>query len=189
MQERYVFHDFETGGWDGTSILTYYAAITDNEFKVLRDIELKIKPDDGKYIVTAEALAINRIDLLEHWKKAVPKAEAISQIQHFLRQDYWANGNIIYHPAGHNVEFDNLILKNQLLGPEEYRRYFWKHSLDTATLAVLLKNMGKFPSRFEISLANLAKHYGIDATNAHDAKFDVHLAIGVLKCMIKDLRS
>lgn len=183
-QMKYFFHDFETGGFEKTSILTYYAVVTDENFNKLDEIELFFKPKDGIYKVSAEALAINHIDLIEHSKISEEMEVCKSKLKDFLLKNTNYKSEKLY-AAGHNIYFDNNLLKKHVF--PEFNEFFFRHNLDTGGLGVLLKIVGKLPSDFNISLVNLAKHYGINSTGAHNAKVDVLLTIMVLKCIIKDL--
>lgn len=183
---KYCFHDFETGGLENASILTYYAAITDQNFNKIDEIEFFFKPKDGIYKVSMEALAINKIDLMAHNKIAREIADCSPVFRDFLLKNTNYKKEKLYS-AGHNVYFDNKILKKHIF--PEYSEFFFKHNLDTAGLAVLLKSMGRLPASLDISLTNLANYYGLDTVGAHNSKIDVLLTISVLKCIIADLNT
>lgn len=72
----YLFFDCETGGiGPDYSLLTCYLLVTDNQFNVIDDLYLYLKPDDGIFKVCAEALNVNRIDLKVHGTKAITYKE------------------------------------------------------------------------------------------------------------------
>lgn len=181
---RYFFHDFETGGYENSSILTFYGAVTDEKFNIIDEIELHIKPDDGLYKIEAQALVVNKIDIIAHDKKAKKESDCRDLIRQFI---YKNTNSWEFHlyPAGHNVYFDNRLLKDHFF--PDYNDFFFRHNLDTGTLAVLLKQVGKLPEDLKISLSNLATHYGINASGAHESRADVLLTIAVLKCMISEM--
>jgi len=97
--------DTETGGiGPDKSLLTLYAvALDDNlnpvafsgdDFKVaggILELDLKLKPDDGIYRVTGEALGINGINLSEHDKEAIPCKKAGTLLYEFLERCYRIN--------------------------------------------------------------------------------------------------
>lgn len=182
---RYYFHDFETGGLDpDSSILTYYAAVTDENFNIVREIDLKFRPPGDKYVVTPYALRTNKINIEEHNKTATDQEKCVEKIKQFITLNEYQKP--IMYTAGHNVHFDNEILK-RLISAEEFRRHFEKHLLDTGTLAVAHQNAGKLPKRFDISLVKLAEHFKIDTTGAHESKNDVRMTIEVMKCLLREL--
>lgn len=185
---RYFFNDAETGGLTPKqSLLTYYGAVTDENFDIIDEIDLKIRPKDGIYRVEAAALAVNKIDIIEHDKTALPIADCQKQFRDFLLKHTKFKSEKL-HPAGHNGYYDNAFVSKHLL--PDFDHFFSRHCIDTACLAVLLKGMGRLPKDMKISLGSLAEHYGISfLTHAHDAKSDVRVTIAVLKCMLNDLTS
>lgn len=183
---RYFFHDFETGGFENTSILTFYGLLTDKKFNKIDDIEFSIKPESGLYLVDPEALKINKINLVEHFATAEDKSSCKRRLRDFIMRAT-AFGTKKVYPAGHNVYFDNQLLKTHFFS-EDYGDLFFRHNFDTGTLAVLLKTIGKLPEDFSVSLSNLATHYKIDSSGAHQSKSDVLLTVAVLKCMMEELK-
>jgi DNA polymerase III alpha subunit (gram-positive type) len=179
--ETYFFHDFETGGYEGTSLLSYYACITDESFNVLDSIECYFRPEDGIYKVEAQALAVNKINLVQHDKKAALISAWLPKIEKFV--DRWRGTSHKLYIVGHNVNFDNKHLEG-IIGPKLFRRVFHRHVLDTGTLAVLLKIQKKLPENFEISLGNLADHFGVGPEERHEAKADVETTIALLQRML-----
>lgn len=185
---RYFFNDAETGGLTPKqSLLTYYGAITDENFTIIDEIDLKIRPKDGIYRVEAQALAVNKIDIIEHDKVALPIEECRRLFRDFLLKHTKFKNEKLYS-AGHNGYYDNAFVSKYLL--PDFNDFFSRHCVDTAGLAVLLKGMGRLPKELKISLGSLAEHYGISfLTHAHDAKSDVRVTIAVLKCMLNDITS
>lgn len=182
---KYLVHDFETGGLENTSVLTYYGAITDEKFNILDEIELNIRPEDGKYIITPEALKINKINIIEHYNNSISKNVCVEKITDFLLKNTKYKSEKLY-TVGHNVHFDNFLLKSHFLN-SSYSDFFFHHSLDVASIALLLKIVGRLPKDLNISLTNLAKYYKIDTSNAHESKADVLITIAVLKCITKEI--
>lgn len=82
---KYLALDCETGGLEGTSLLSLYCGVYDESFNLLNELELFLRPKDHIYYVTAEGLGINKIDLVEHEKKAIPYAEGGTLLYNFLR--------------------------------------------------------------------------------------------------------
>lgn len=181
--KRYFFHDFETGGYENTSILSYYAQVTDENFNKVRELELYFRPDDGIYKVQIQALNYNKINLLEHDAKAISTKICVQKILRFLDPDYSESQWLKYHIVGHNVNWDNAHLKT-LIGEEMFRKRFHKPQIDTATLALVMQHKKLLPEHFEISLRNLAEHFGCLPKISHEAKADVETTINVLRAML-----
>ena len=182
---KYFFHDFETGGHENTSILTFYGVITDALFNPMEEIEFSIRPENGIYHVQAQALKVNNINIVDHYNRAEDMIICNRKIRDFIIMKATSFGTRKLVPAGHNVYFDNQLLKNHFF--PDFGQYFYRHNLDTGSLALLLKAIGRLPEDFHISLINLANHYGIDATGAHESKTDTLMTIAVLKCMIAEI--
>lgn len=183
---KYFFHDFETGGFENTSILTFYGVTTDVLFNPMQEIELSIRPESGIYNVQAQALKVNNINIVEHYAKSEEKVDCNRKVRDFITKAT-GFGTRKLVSAGHNVYFDNQLLKNHFF--PDFSQYFYRHNLDTGSLALLLKAIGRLPEEFNISLVNLANHYGLDATKAHESKTDTLMTIAVLKCMIAEISS
>ena len=60
---------------DKYSLLTVYLMATDDQFNVIGDLYLYLKPDDCIYKVCGEAMNVNRIDLKVHDTKAITYKE------------------------------------------------------------------------------------------------------------------
>jgi len=169
-----------------TSILTFYGMLTDQKFNKIDEIEFSIKPESGLYLVDPLALKVNKINLVEHFATAEDKASCKIRLRDFIMKAT-AFGTKKVYPAGHNVYFDNQLLKTHFF-PDDYSDLFFRHNLDTGTLAVLLKTTGMLPESFSVSLSNLATHYKIDASGAHQSRSDVLLTVAVLKCMLEEFK-
>jgi len=186
MNKRlYLFHDFETGGYENTSILSYYARITDENFNKLSELSLFFRPDDKIYKVEIQALEYNHIDLVAHDKKAKSFTECKNEIEHWLWLWTDSGMNKLWI-GGHNVHWDNAQLES-IIGKEMVRKRFHRHLLDTGSLALTLQLKEKLPMNFEISLNNLSEYFGVKPRVRHEAEADVETTIDVLKEMIKAL--
>jgi DNA polymerase III epsilon subunit-like protein len=84
---KYLALDCETGGFEGTSLLSLYCGVYDESFTLLDELELFLRPKDHIYHVTAEALGINKINLIEHETKAIPYNEGGTKLYDFLNKN------------------------------------------------------------------------------------------------------
>lgn len=182
----YLGIDVETGGiGDDVSLLTVYLAVLDQDFEVVSDLELNIKPKDGRYHVTAEALAVNKINLIEHDTKAITDSEAGPILHNWLKEAS-LNGAVKLVPVGQNVGFDIRVLQQKLLKAPAWEKFVSYRLLDTAVIAQYLKVLGKIPQEVSGGLGTLVDHYKVPRLEAHVAKNDVLMTVSVLKAMLKE---
>ena len=84
---RFLAFDAETGGIGADkALLTLYFIVLNEKFEVLDELDLRIKPNDDIYHVTAEALEINKINLVEHDKVALTDKAAGQVLYPFLEK-------------------------------------------------------------------------------------------------------
>lgn len=182
---KYLAIDNETGGLgDNVSLLTTYLAVLDKDLRILDELYLEIKPEDGVYRIEPQALAINKIDLVIHDKTAETKSIAGQKLFKFLRTNS-ADGADKLIPFGHNVIFDVISLHKELLNRPTFEKFTSYRKLDTAVIAQFLKLAGKIPDEVSGSLSSLAKFFGITNKQAHNAREDVVVTIEVLKSLLK----
>jgi len=179
--------DCETGGLEpeDASLLSVYFQVLDDNLEPIDDLELFVKPDDGVYLINEGALRVNKIDLITHSAKAITYKEAGKQLKEFLAKHGSLREKLI--PFGHNVPFDIKFVLNYLVGKAYWNKYVSYHMLDTVTAAVLFKLAKKLKSNQKLSLVPLAENFGIDSSNAHDAKADIGMTVNVLKSMVKEI--
>lgn len=186
--KKYFLFDCEMGGTHPkTSLLTLYGMVLGPGLDIIDTIDLKVKPDNGIYHVTAGALAVNKIDLIKHDAEAVPNFEAAKLFENFAAMQ--ALGEDLMIPAGHNLSLDIRFCKQHLLKSSNaegdcWNRFFSHRRLDTATLAHGLICANKLPKNLECSLRSLADHFALDYSGAHDAEFDAKLIHEILKLLI-----
>lgn len=163
--------------------------VLDNKLEVIDAIDLKIKPDNGRYSLAASAMKINGIDIIQHDTEAITETEASKKFYDFC----FKHGSLSLNkmiPAGHNISLDIRFVKRHLLeeqiNPEgnSWGRFFSYRRLDTATIAHFLRLAGKLPDDIEGSLGSLANHFGLSYEGAHNAKFDAELSLEILKLLI-----
>lgn len=187
MRKFFLF-DCETGGKNPkTSLLTLYGMILDDKLRVMDTIDLKIKPGNGLYHITAEALSVNKIDIVAHDTVANPEKDVAGEFYDFVCKHSLGDTRMI--PVGHNLSFDIRFVKRHLLRADNAEGDYWSkffsyRTLDTATIAHFLILAGKLPTSLDCSLESLANHFGFDYSKAHNAQFDAELTLNVLKKLI-----
>lgn len=191
MTDKYICMDIETGGiGNDKSLLTAFFMVLDENLQpspvwngVPETLSLAIRPKDKIYKVTAEALGINGINLVEHDKNAITQDQAGMALFHFIHTHSDGGKNKLI-PLGHNVAFDIRFLSDcndRILTRDTWNQFVSYRCLDTATIAQFLRLNGKLPMTLEASLGKLASYFGIDTTGAHTAQRDVEITIAVYK--------
>lgn len=189
----YLTEDTETGGKrSGTaSLLTAYFGIVDENFNFLHELDLKIRTDsdDEPYHVSAGALRVNKINLIDHDKTGVTMAAASEQLRAFLRQ-YKPPGHERFIPVGHNVGFDHEFIEAYLMSREERREYCSCFEVDTMNFAHFVYRVLKHPNPpRDFKLGTLGDHFGIPRGILHTAREDAILTVLVLKELKKLLET
>jgi DNA polymerase III alpha subunit (gram-positive type) len=192
MAKKYFLFDCETGGTNPkTSLLTLFGLMLDHNLEILDSIDLKIRPDNGLYVVGASGMDVNKINIPEHDKVAINKSMAAKQFYDFcLKHTIGGHKDNRLIPTGHNLAFDIRFIKKNLLAANNLDGDHWKvffsyRQLDTATLAQGLILAKKLPEDLECSLGSLARYFNLDYSGAHNAQFDVELSLKVLKLLLE----
>jgi DNA polymerase III alpha subunit (gram-positive type) len=185
---KYFIFDCEMGGLHPKmSLLTLHGILLNSELQEIDRIDLTIKPNNGQYLTTAQAMSVNKIDLVKHDKVAIPEREAAKQFYNFA---FRHGGQEKMIPAGHNLSLDIRFAKKHLLKDPDnaegdaWGKFFSHRRLDTATIAHYLILAGKLPENLDGSLWSLAQYFGISYDGAHNAKFDAELSLKILKKLI-----
>lgn len=192
---RFLLLDGEYGGVRsrGTlshdySILELAFTVTDIDLNVLETLTLKIKPDDDKYIVSAEGLAANKINLVQHNKVAVTQGKAKELLYNFLKKNS-ENGAVKLFPLGKGIGGDiRYLLHHKLMSEHNWREFVSDQVIDFGGIIMLLKLLGAYPQtvkkstgKMSNSLEALAEDLQISTSSLHEAKGDVDLYIKVCK--------
>ena len=97
MSKLYIPLDTETGGLDPktSDLLTIYIAVADENFQILDELDLKLKPDGDRLPVTEPgAMKVNGIDLQKHLADptTITYSEAKNRISAMLKKYLKKNG-------------------------------------------------------------------------------------------------
>lgn len=182
----YLALDLETGGLGReVSLLTGYFCVLDKEFNQTDELELNLIPDDGIYKVQPEGLAVNKIDLVELAKTAIPYKEAKTILYKFL--DYnatMAETNKLI-PIGQNVFWDIDFIQNTLLSIGSWESKVSYRVIDTMYIARFLQMAGKLDIE-KVGLQNLIEYFNIEVEgNSHEAKYDTLATVEVYKKLLE----
>lgn len=181
---KYLFIDTETGGVDGESLLTISMIVTDDKFACEDKLYLSVKPDDGKYIVSAGGLGVNKIDLVEHDKIAKSYKNAGPIIYAFIWRHFQNNQQEKLIPAGHGIAYDVRQIWPLLMKRSTWENVVSYRYLETGSIGRFLQILGLIPSTVSGSLQSYRDHFGINSGNLHHAEIDNILSIEVMKQMI-----
>ena len=190
---KYLHMDCEMGGRElKYSLLTAYFMVTDAKFKVLGDLYLAVKPDDGDYVVSGQGMAVNKINLQEHDKIAIPYKEAKPLLYNFLRRHSagivngaatpnWMPIRLI--PVGHGVKGDiQHVISAPLISEGSWEQFCTYHYIDTSVVLQYLRAIGKMPVDTDGSVTALAKYFGIKVEGEdHDCRVDTKKTLGVFQ--------
>lgn len=185
--------DSETGGLRAkqADILTLYMVMVDEDFKVVDELDLKLKPNDRLPIVEAGAMEVNKIDLKKHLEdpSTITYTEARLKILTFAKKYLKKSGrhsNLL--PLGQNLIFDLKFIWEYIIQEQEWESVFSYNIEDTKTASLFLKRCGWLPREVG-TLMSLVEYFGIPKREAHEAKGDVHMTLDVYKSMISLMKS
>lgn len=185
--------DSETGGLETSAdMLTLYMAIVDENFKVLEELDLKLKPNDGRLpVAEAGALKVNGIDLHKHLAdpETITYSEAKEKVVTLLKKYLKKRGRYSnLSPLGQNVDFDIKFLQHHVLPEEDYNKYIHYGKMDTKMISDFFKSCGWFPKDVG-NLSSIAKHLNVTLSNAHNARYDTLACVEVFKKMVELMES
>lgn len=185
MAKRYIVADLEGGGTTiKHSLLSAYFVVLDEDLEtVYGALDLKIKPNDGNYLVTGEALEVNGINLVQHDKEAVTEGKAATLLYEFL-EEHVPDGKVKLTPVGHGIGHDIEFIKEHLT--KNWNKFVSYRYLDTGVIVQFFKLTGRVSRDLGGSLKELGEYFGIPIHNLHTAKDDTLLTIEVLK-KLRDL--
>jgi len=185
---KYLSIDTETGGLDlDVSLLEIGLVLADENFNELDSRVIKVKPDCKKggrtnYIVQAEALAINGINLVEHDKVAHPYQVVGTKLYEIFAE--WVKNEKLI-PTGKNVHFDLKHIWDKTINRSTWEQFVSYQIMDVTSVWRFLTAQGKVPTLQSSSLSAIAEHYKLDTSGLHGSLFDARLTLSVLKELSK----
>lgn len=181
----YLFFDCETGGLTADySLLTLAAIVADKDFNPVRGgnsvdtLSLEIR--HPTYVVSPEALTINKIDLVHHSACGLKLEQAREKFASFLEQAKQVCGDKLI-PAGHNLPFDLKFVWAQLMPEDVWRRYCHHHFVDTMVVARFFKAVGIIEGG--CSLVDLRDLFHVDTGVAHNAMADTKATLAIARAL------
>lgn len=186
MSQLYLPFDSETGGLNENEadLLTVYCAIMDEDYKILEDLYLKLKPNGGRLpVAQAQALAVNKINLQAHLAdpETISYEEGHDKVMAMVKRHLKKNGRFSnISPFGYNVPFDKRWLQKHLIPQNEWESTFHYKDVDVMQAVDQLKRWGWFPKTLG-SLNTVVEYLGLPKRDAHNAKEDTLMTIDVDK--------
>lgn len=181
-QQTVVFVDLETGGTTiGQHPIIQIAAIAVSGGGIVEEFERKLRFDLAA--CDPEALKLNSYDEPEWSAQAVDQRVAMYDFSAFLKRNATVelvskrtgNPYRVAQLSGHNITgFDAPMLRHWYSQAGEFFPGHY-HALDTLQLA-MWHFYGKRERPFDMKLGTLAKWFGIETDDAHDAMADVKMA-------------
>lgn len=184
----YLFLDTETGGLsDDTSLLELGLIITDEKFNIIEEISWKLKPENDEYIVTAQALQVNKINLIQHDMVAYKYKDIKTPLHIFLHKHWSYNRCKPLIPVGKNVTFDVRRLWGCVISRGHWESMVSYQPLEINGAWRLLELQGKVPILSKTSLSHLVDHFNIpvDDNQLHGAIYDCRLGIEIMKRLVQ----
>lgn len=191
---KFIAIDTETGGiGEEADLLTAFFGILDEDLNLVTELTIRLRPDseDDFFHVSAKALEINGILLIDHFKVALPKNVAGQELFRFLNENTpMVDGKkqrLI--PIGHNVAFDIKKIADKLLNKKTLDQFIGYRTLDTGTIGQFLQVARLIPSNVSASLSSLMAHYNIPFEGqAHNERVDAMACVALIKRMLQEFK-
>jgi DNA polymerase III alpha subunit (gram-positive type) len=193
MSQLYVPLDCETGGLDPktSDLLTLYISVIDDNFQILEELDLKLKPDNDRLPVTeAGAMKVNGIDLQKHLAdpSTLTYSEAKEKISTMLKKHRLPGRYSNLIPLGHNIPFDLNFISHHIMRKDEWEKFCHYRNIDTNPIIWLLKDSGWFPRDLG-NLGSVVDFLNLPKRNAHSAKDDTLMTVDVYKKLLEIMKS
>lgn len=192
MSNYIAAFDTETGGLnpETSDVLTFYMAIIDEDFKIVDELNLKLKPDGRLPVAEAGALRVNKINIPNHLAdpETITYSEANKRIVAFLKKYLKPGKYKNIRPLGQNVQFDLDYIWKHLVSRDEWSSLVHYAKIDTKLCVDFLKDCGWFPKDLG-SLGSVVEFLQIPKRDAHNAKEDTLMTIDVYKKLLDIMKA
>ena len=179
---RYVFIDTETGGTNPEkhSLFSIGLIVWDVHKGIIAEKEFFVASKE--YRQTKESKRVNKINVEEHNKIAIPPNQVISEMLEYLGE--YIEDEETFHIIGHNVQFDIGFIKYLFKEcNKSYDKYFSHRSIDTYSVYKTLEISGKIDDSIESSDDAFA-YFGIVVDGRHSAIGDCRATVKLYEKLI-----
>lgn len=189
MSTEVLFFDCETGGTEPkTDAILQLSAIIEVDGNVVDEIDLKIKPLQGK-TVTAEALEVQGRTVQEVMSFNDP-IDSYAAFNKFLARRPAHKLNR-YTMAGYNAGFDcdflNQWYKDISGGPFAYWKYLQFSPIDILPFVRAFKHIGIMDIE-NCKLGTVCKYFGVEI-QAHDSLSDIRATREVTNLFLREFKN
>lgn len=154
------------------------ADIEENYLDILGESHIFIKHDE--YNANPFALRVNKINLEEHHKIGITPKKACENINTFIKTNKLLKTPLV----GHNIPFDMNFIKALFQQGKTSCKLHYELE-DTRNMWKRLQYLQKVPTDSRARLKDLANHFQIDYSKAHDALADCHITAKVYQKMLQ----
>ena len=179
--------DIETTGLhESSDLLTLYMGVLDENFNIIQALDLRVKPDidrEGRsvYSVQAEAMGVNKIDLIAHDKVAITYSQAKPIVYEWLRDMKYSYDYLT--PFGNMVGQDIDKICECLISRGSWDNFVDRRVIELSSLGKTLQYLDKIPETQSLSLSKISKYFDMEVNDdlLHTAQYDVEVGAFVLK--------
>ncbi len=167
--KRILFVDTETGGLNPNkhSLLSIGLTVWENK-RIVETKELFIKHET--FNITPQAIAINKINLVELTNISSDPKVVLDEIIQFLNRNFGDDMPVTI--AGHNINFDVSFIKVFFSNHNvDFNKYFCHRFIDTASILKYLYYSGTIEEDLSSSDKAL-KYFNIEVNKRHSALGD-----------------
>lgn len=179
----FLAFDVESGALkpQNGDLLTAYFAVLDEDFKILEELPLKLKPEGRLPTVESGAMAINGIDIQKHLEdpNTITYDEGAKKLTTLIEKYLKKRGkysNII--PFGYNCPFDIKWVQHYLIDEDTWNSMVHYQSFDVMQDVNVLKRHGWLPKTVG-NLSSAVVFFGVPKGTAHIDRDDILMTIGV----------
>lgn len=186
----YLVIDAEMGGRGlDKSLLSVAMIVADEKLETQDVLGLFIKPNDDVYHVTAEALGVNGIKLVEHDKIAISYDAAKQKIYTFL-DSYSSGGSRKLRPIGLGVRGDIDHICNKTVSKRTWDHFCTYTYIDIGSLWTALSLVEKIDQLKHPNLWNMTNYFCDEAAPlpSHTAISDAQATLFVFQKLMEILR-
>lgn len=186
-----IFLDIEMGCLHPDASLLEIGIIKDvpmiNNVKVEASCRIRIKPDNGLYIVGAEGLAVNNINLVDHDKSAMTTKAAGTLLYETLK-DWSADGTKKLTCVGLGIHSDVDRICRTVISRGTWNHFVNYDLIEIGSIVKCLIMTGKLPRGTSTSLSGLVDFYNLPKDNEfHSALADAQYSKDIFEKLLLEL--